>query len=551
MEFVDNPFYFLEATPRDNRQRIMELAEEKSLFQDPDLCNSARSELTNPRKRLSLELSWLPGVSPGKAKSLLEQANKASNELLKLDSIDPLAKSNLLACALNKFTTNNPQVASDWFIALSKSFDDIDTEKLITSLNDERVVSGFPEITDTNLVDSELKERRRYYRGVMKNALDRLESRALISAATIAIESATDMGNRQAPVLLNDLIDAYEIEVQSFLDKEAENVTALIDRIRSAVMAVMAEADGKEIDSLVDKLILVTENWDNVAQPIQVSTKSRGLDHDASRNMAYEIRGLTIDIVNNHGHLEVAQKITGMLQSVFAEVVDVAEMTADDANVLGDMVEKRAEYIEQAVQQAEQWREDVTYETEIGAIFKDKLRISPDGIEWKGKQWKLDSIKRVRWGGVKHSVNGIPTGTTYTIEFGDGNRSGTIELKKEHIYTKFLDCLWRTVGMRLMTDMLEGLKEGKQYRFGNAVFTDTGVELEKKHFFSSNERIFCEWHELAIWNGGGTFSIGKKEDKKLNECFSYLDQDNVHVLEAAIRMYWKTGGHKISSLLDG
>ena len=536
MELVDNPFYFLDATPRDNRQRIMDLSEEKSLFEDPDLCNNARSELTNPRKRLSLELSWLPGVSPSKAKSLLDLANKASDELLALDSIDPVAKSNLLACALNKFTTNNPQVASDWFVALAKSFDDIDREKLLISLNDERVVSGFPEISDINLLDSELEERRRYYRRVMKNALDKLEPKALISAATIAIESATDMGHRQAPVLLNDLIDTYEVEIQNFLDKEAENVSALVNRINSAVLA---EEDDDEIDSLVDKLIHVAENWDNVAQPIQVSTKSRGLDHDASRNMAYEIRGLAIDIVNSHGHLEVAQKITGMLQSVFAEVVDVAEMTADDASVLGDMLEKRAEYIDQAVQQAEEWREEVTYETEIGVIFKDKLKISPDGIEWKGKHWKLDSIKRVRWGGIKHSVNGVPTGTTYTIEFGDGLRSGTIELKKENIYSKFLDCLWRTVGVRLMTEMLEGLRDGKKYRFGNAVFTDTGVELEKSHWFSSNERIFCKWGELVIWNGGGTFSIGKKEDKKLNECFSYLGQDNIHVLEAAIRMYWK------------
>jgi hypothetical protein len=65
-------FAVLGVTTRDNRKRIVELAEEKSLELDHDVCQKARSDLTNPRTRLSAEIAWLPGVSPRKATQLVE-----------------------------------------------------------------------------------------------------------------------------------------------------------------------------------------------------------------------------------------------------------------------------------------------------------------------------------------------------------------------------------------------------------------------------------------------------------------------------------------------
>jgi hypothetical protein len=43
----------LGVTTRDDRRRIVELAEEKSLELDHEVCQKARSDLTNPRTRLS------------------------------------------------------------------------------------------------------------------------------------------------------------------------------------------------------------------------------------------------------------------------------------------------------------------------------------------------------------------------------------------------------------------------------------------------------------------------------------------------------------------
>ena len=56
MDLKKNPFYILGATTRDNKQRLIELCEEKSLLGDADERNEALAVLTNPRKRLSAEM---------------------------------------------------------------------------------------------------------------------------------------------------------------------------------------------------------------------------------------------------------------------------------------------------------------------------------------------------------------------------------------------------------------------------------------------------------------------------------------------------------------
>jgi hypothetical protein len=252
---------------------------------------------------------------------------------------------------------------------------------------------------------------------------------------------------------------------------------------------------------------------------------------------------------NEHGKLDFAQQLTRMLQSAFAEVGAIAERTTEDADALNDLVKQRVRLELEKKNEAEKWRRGITFEADVGAIFKDKLRISPNGIEWKGQRLNINAISRVRWGGTQRSVNGISTGTTYNVFIGAGSESISIDLKKKEVYSNFTDCLWRAVGIRLLTELLEALQKGKTYRFGSSVVSDEGIELERKKLFSSNERVFCRWGELVVWNGAGVFCIGKTKDKKLAAAFSYLDEDNIHVFETAVRMLRKRGGSRLSGLL--
>jgi hypothetical protein len=542
-----NPFWLLGATMRDDRQRIKELADEKSLSLDSETCDKAYSDLINPRHRLSTEMAWLPGVSPKYAKELACLLHAEPEAIKEQGNAPPLVLANLMAAA---FELLAPEMGgeqwADWIIALAITVDEIDAMDILRDINEDRAVAGFPEVKALDMIESELSDRRRYYKDAIMKAINRLPPMKLMEVVTVVVDGTTSSGAFDAPVLIDDVVDSYTLDMQGLLRKEADNVLQLVESAKQA-----APTGEQSVEPLLNRLEAVVRNWDRIAQPIQLSRKSRGLHHDMSHELAYAIRGLGIYLYNEHGMLDAVQKLTTGLQEVFAELPEVAALLDEDAKILADLVKQRQEAAEQAKRQAEEWAEQITFQTDLGVIFKNTLAISPRGVQWKDTVFPLESVTRVRWGGTLHSVNGVPRGTTYTVCFGDQRTMTRVETNKEAVYTEFIDKLWRAVGVRLLTEMLDNMAKGTQYRFGETVVDDQGLEVIKHKFFRSNERIYCKWGQLVIWNGPGTFCVSLKEDKNFYIALSYLEVDNVHILESAIRMLWNKGGPKLSGLLEG
>lgn len=536
-------FGILEATIRDNRRRIVELAEEKSLSIDGDICAQARSDLTNLRNRLAAEVAWLPGLSPKRADAyrvLLRLDLTRCMELVQQES--PLVRANLYAAAIEMF---DPLMDASYWSAviedIARQVDEIEPEAIVNLINEDRAVAGFTQIQGLDAVEAELSERRAYYRQTIKDAIDRMPTAQMVQVVTDVVASVTKSGSEHAPILVDELIDSFEIGARTFLDKEAENVKTLVKTINDS-------APGGEgvIGSLLARLEQVLRNWDKVATPIQISMTARGIEHEQSRALAYTIRGLAVDLFNKHGMLEQAQRVTNLLQEVFSVLPEVADRVGEDAKAIDSIFKER----DQAKHQTAQWEKEITYEAEIGLIFKDTLRISPHGIEWKGVRCPLESITGVGWGATRNSVNGIPSGTDYFIYYCDKSNVTRVQTN-EQIYTIFMDKLWKAVGVRLLTEMLEGLRAGKGYQFGDAILWDQGMELTKRHTFQANERIHGKWSEFEVWSAEGSFFVGIKQDKGAYLSLPYQGANNAHLLEAAIRMKFKNGEARLSSVLKG
>jgi hypothetical protein len=347
MDLAQNPFYILNATPRDNKRRIMELAEDHSLLIDSNHCAQALADLTNPRKRLSLEIAWMPGPNMG-SENLTRWLSKPvqaipPSSVLKL--LSPLSRTNILASGLKRLINHNANDVAKWILELASAFEEIDPEQTCSIINEERIISGFPEVNDLSMVEAEIQERRRYYLQVIKSALDALSTEELLKTVSLVVETATDNGKIHGQILIDALLDSYEVEAQAFLKNEKQNIEVLVEKLN-------ATADSGRPDSvltpMVQQIIQVVKNWNIVAQPIQVSKKSRGLDHDASHRIAGLVRGLAIHMFNEHDKLNFSQQLINMLQEVFAELGEVAERTTEDANALGDIADQRFTYTEVA-----------------------------------------------------------------------------------------------------------------------------------------------------------------------------------------------------------
>lgn len=334
-----NPFAVLGVTPRDDRRAIVERAEEVALSGDHALCQQARSDLINPRTRLCTELAWILGVSPRRATALMQSLSDDPMSIRDEDGIPALAHCNLLAAAFEAVGSEDDAAYVALFAEqLARLVEELDAEVILRAINEDRSVSGFPEVRGADQVSEELSARKRAYRNVIKDALNRLPPSELIGAMTRLVDSTTLNGTVHAPELVDELVDSYAVETQQFLQWEAENAEKLIAAARES-----AKAGEAAVKTIVDRLESVLRNWDKVAQPLQLSFKARGLDHDSSKTLAYKVRSLAVDLFNEHDHLRQSSRLTQLLKELFSEVPDILDRVEEDAKALGDISQRRQE----------------------------------------------------------------------------------------------------------------------------------------------------------------------------------------------------------------
>lgn len=538
----NSPFTLLEVSIRDKSLKIVEQAEEKSLYLDSDICTKARNDLTNVRNRLASEIAWFPGVSPNRTLNLLDALNGDIQSIIDETSLPPLARANILAAVFEVLPEETS--ADEWrnlIVSLADASEAINANDVLREINTDRLVSGFPEIKSLEQIEIELQERNRYFTETIKTALNRLSSMKLVNVVTDVVEYATESGEYHAPQLIHELVDRYEMEANCYLEPEAETIIKLIELIKNK-----AHGGEAEIKPQIDKLDQIVRKWDSIAQPIQLSMKAQGLDHALSHDVAWAIRGLSIDLFNNHQMESTVKRLTKTLQELFAELPVVVEKLDEDTSAIEEIIKGRQKNAEAEAAFAR----EITYQAEIGLVFKDILKISPEGVEWKGRKIALDKITWVRWGAISKSVNGIPSGTDYTLALGDANNSGfDILTHRKEVYQSFTDCLWKAVCVRLLGEHLQALKAGKQLLIGRVSFDDNGINLIKHKLFG-NETVYKKWGDVSYRSQNGSLIISAQEDKKTYVELPYLSTQNAHILEALIRLSFKSWRGHLSGLLE-
>ena len=223
VDLFKNPFHILGATTRDNRHRIMELEEERSLLSDPDECRAARETLINPRKRISAEVAWLPGVDPETSAEVLRHLDAPNQNFLNTTGLNHIARANLLVSGLSRLPNLPSANLVEWILTIAQASETTNSETVCAILNEDRRVSGFPEITDLSAIEDEIRNQKGYYSQALTSVLEDLSVNARARIMTSLLETSTSNGRYQCPILIRDLIPAYELSAQDSLEQVQEN----------------------------------------------------------------------------------------------------------------------------------------------------------------------------------------------------------------------------------------------------------------------------------------------------------------------------------------
>lgn len=240
------------------------MAEEKSLELDHDVCQKARSDLTNPRTRRGAEVMasrrFRHARRPNWSRTCFT-TRWPSRE----SGLPTLAHLNLLAAAFEAVDGNHDADDLAEFIYMRRPTSLKSCPPMrccATSMRIGRCLVS--EMRALDQVEAELTERKRYYRGAIKDALDRLPPMTLVQVMTETVDGVTAGGEDHAPGLIDDLVDSYEVETQGILQQEGENVHKLIKAARDH-----AGSGDAAVKPYVDKLdaVMPQLGQDRAAHP--------------------------------------------------------------------------------------------------------------------------------------------------------------------------------------------------------------------------------------------------------------------------------------------
>lgn len=540
---TDNPFAILGASTRDRKTRLNELAEDAALHGDPEKAVEARNTVSNPRTRLQAEMGWYPGLSPSRVTAALEELRNGA--VPSINGMNALCRANFACEALAlRAAEDELQFGIE---ELAEHCEQLSADDILMILNEDRQAAGFPAIADIALVEAEISDRIKHYERTATALLDELPSEEMLATYVRLIDASTDGGEVEGHRLIQQMIDAYSLEVGQILTEQMERILGMIDAAEEASDAHEPE---RQLNIRINEIVGLLRTWDRIAQPIQVAYKSRGLKHEESRELASQTRSLAIHLFNQHDYLSEAKRLSEVLKELFAEDAIFTDRVEEDLEALTGIERARSERDAREAAEAEEFRESISYETEFGLLFKDKFRISPDGFDYQGVLTPLDKITGLRWGAVRNSVNGIPSGTDYFFAYGTPQSATTLKPSAKQ-YEEIVQRAWRAACIPLLVRWMGVWANGGTVSIAGYDVTDHGIVLRRGRFLKDDERKHFSWFEVMRSAHNGTLSVTAKAESKFQAAMSFKDAWNVHILDFALDRIWQGKARQLSKIFGG
>lgn len=287
MRTQDNPFDILGVSPTDRKSVILERAEECALFDEPERIDRAKETLLDMNTRLAAELTCYRSegaegyLSYHRVGALLDQIYAAA------------ARGESFAAEINALAACDETYA----VPESEQFC-----RLLEEIKAHRAAAGLPAPDASALLDR-LDALRRSIIAQLKECLNDLPAALLLKRMDEIAQLATQSGTARAPILIEALLDMYEIETRQFADRQAGYIRAHLTKMRTAA------PDAAYADKSLTELSAYLHTWQNVMQPLQIYYRSKGQEHAATAGIFGDLRETAIHLHNEGHHTILARRL--------------------------------------------------------------------------------------------------------------------------------------------------------------------------------------------------------------------------------------------------
>lgn len=332
MILKNNPFFILNVSPNDNRRAIMSKAEELSLLGDSRQLEEAQSILINPGRRLSAELTWFINCDKDRMAQIIDAVN--NNYLINTDGLESLPR--LIALMHNLGVEEEPDYLTIGFYAveIDELFSDIVPSEIVQCINSSRIIAGITETNETDVTD-ELSRLRDQIRVFISEKLSNINDEQYIDFATIIAFKYIAKKDYNSGVILDDIIDQYEIRMQLAIESSSDEIRQIIKRIN--------DSPNNQINKLSNDLIIELKKWGDLIIPVLLKSEYNGTINDITNQTIRSVRELCIDFHNNKNQSKAAISILISMLTTFSFTNNIYDLFYGDANTLLEIVDNEEE----------------------------------------------------------------------------------------------------------------------------------------------------------------------------------------------------------------
>lgn len=329
VQFLEkNPFFVLEVATTDKRATIINKAEEKAFFLEGNSCDEAQAVLLNPSRRLSAEMDWFCGCDETTTSTIRQSIkNKIA---ISTDGLTGLAKLN---ATLFNFVLSS---YDDYFevgyaiLDIDEQYSSVTSSELMGTLNESHSQAGILAVSEDE-VERELGKKREQIRKFIAAKIQDFSEDDYIEFITMLAEKCIADEDYEDGVVIGDVVDQYELKMQSIIEAATDEVTNHLERIKRITNKEGIEAN---LNGLVRRL----KKWDKLVQPLQLKSMASGTTHQVSDRVGYDVRDLCLWLHNEQEMTESALSLVNTMKEIFAEIGNLSDVFESDSNALSKIL---------------------------------------------------------------------------------------------------------------------------------------------------------------------------------------------------------------------
>ena len=333
MKLSSNPFFVLRLSCSAGRREIVSAAEELSFMLDPDVCSTAQNDLINLGKRLTAEIGWFPELDNNAILEILEKVE--NGELLSTDSLTQLSKLNATLHNFSVSEESDPFEIGYAILDIDEQYSGLNTDEIIATINRNREIAKVAAVQEKDIAE-EINKKRDDIRQTITERLSAIDQDSYVELVTMLAEKCIADEDYEDGVVLADVVDQYEVRMQSQLEESTDKIESHIARIQQLV-------NDEAISDNINSLIRRVQKWDKLAQPLQLKSQASGMPHEISERLGQQLRGLALYLHNEKGKTEEALTLVNAMKDVFAELFGLADLFDSDSDALNDLLQGEEE----------------------------------------------------------------------------------------------------------------------------------------------------------------------------------------------------------------